>query len=250
MNWEDLFAASTAQLTAALAEARATLEHRGLKGSANELAVAKWIKPLLPGAIEVCTGEVIDSQGGRSKQVDVLLFDAATTPRFLSRGDISVLPVEGVFAVLEIKTYLNKVEIEAAFENMKALKALKKLAYHPNRSTTTKSLYGQDTVYWPLQFFLFAYESDSLETVLGHVKRLNAGQPIDQQIDMVCILDKGLIVNLAPDGLEPIPMPNTQLIAKESSNALLTFYGLIAHLMGQATSEPIAVNHYLAHISH
>ncbi len=250
MNWEELFAASATKLTAALAEARAALQHRGLKGSVNEQAVAEWIKPLLPGAVDVCTGEIIDSEGGRSKQVDVLLYDSATTPRFLSRGNINVLPVEAVYAVVEIKTYLNKGEIEAAFENMKAVKALKKRAYHPGRATTSKSLYGCHTDYWPLQFFLFAYESDSLDTVLEHVKQLNVGQPIDQQIDMVCVMDKGLIVNLAPEGLQPIPMPNTQLIAKESSKALLTFYTLLAHLMGQATSEPIAMHYYLAHISH
>lgn len=133
---------------------------------------------------------------------------------------------------------------------MRAIKALKKIAYHPGRTTTVKNLYGSPTSYWPLQFFIFAYESDGLDTVLGHVKRLNAAQPIDPRIDMVCILDKGLIANLAPEGLEPIPRPNTELIAKESSKALLTFYSLISHLMGQAVSEPIAMHPYLRHIQH
>ena len=250
MNWESLFTASAAKLKAQLDEARAALDHRPLKGNVNEQALADWLKPLLPGAIDVCTGEIIDSNGGRSKQVDVVLYDAATTPRFLSRNDISVLPVEPVYAVIEVKTFLNKNEIEAAFENMKAVKALNKSAYHPDRATTSKHLYGMPTVHWPLQFFIFAYESDGLDTVLGHVQRLNAGQPIDKQIDMVCILDKGLIVHLAPEGLQPIPMPNTTLIAKPSSKPLLTFYTLLAHLMGQAVSEPVSLNPYLKHIVH
>lgn len=116
MNWEALFRASSSKLSASLDEARAALEHRTLKGNVNEQAVEDWIRPLLSGAIEVRTGEVIDSKGGRSKQVDVLLYDGATTPRFLSRGNINVLPVESVYAVLEIKTYLNKDEVEKAFE--------------------------------------------------------------------------------------------------------------------------------------
>lgn len=250
MDWEQLFQASASKLKHELAEARAAVQHRSLKGSLNEQAVADWLKPMLPGAIDVCTGEVIDSEGGQSKQVDVLLYDVATTPRFLSRGNINVLPVESVFAVIEVKTYLNKTEVENAFENMRAVKSLKKVAYHPGRANTVKKLYGQSTEHWPLQFFIFAYESDSLETIRGHVERLNAGQPINQQIDMVCVLDKGLLVNLAESGLEPIPMPGTKLVAKESSKALLTFYALISHLLGQADSEPIATHHYLRHIQH
>lgn len=250
MDWEKLFQASSCKLKNSLDEVRASFKHRTLKGSVNERVISEWIRPLLPGSIEVCSGEVIDSKGHRSRQVDVLLYDMATTSRFLSSESISVLPVESVFAAIEVKTYLNKTEIENAFENMKAIKALEKLAYHPNRAITIKSLYGKTTSYWPIQFFIFAYESDGLDTVLEHIERLNSSQPIEKRIDMVCVLDKGLIVNNGPEGLQPIPMPDTQLLAKSSSKALLTFYALMAHLLGQAISEPIAMHYYLSHIEH
>ncbi len=202
-----------------------------------------------PGALEATAGEVIDSTGGRSRQVDVVIYDAATTPRFLSRGGIEVLPVEPVVSVIEIKTWLNKTEIENAFENMRAVKSLQKLAYH-QPSPTKKSLYGVTSERWPLQFFILAYESDGLDAVLSHVDRLNKDQSPTQQIDCVCTLDKDLIVHAGPDGLQPIPMPNTRMIAKTSSKALLTFYVLVAHLFGQAVSEPMAMHPYLAHIQH
>jgi hypothetical protein len=250
MDWENLFAASGAKLKASLGEARAALKHSTLKGNLNEEAVAMWLQQWLPGSIDVCTGEVIDSDGGRSKQVDVLMFDHATTPRFFSRGNINVVPIESVYAVLEVKTHLNKAEVENAFDNMKAIKTLQKKAFHEGFEKKTRKLYGLQTHYWPVQFLIFAYESDSLETVLGHVERLNAGQPIHQRIDMVCVLDKGLIMNVGPDGIESIPMPYTNLVAKESSKTLLTFFTLMSHLYGQASSEPIAMHHYLKHIVH
>jgi hypothetical protein len=250
MDWEALFRASSIKLTAELAECRAALEHRGLKGTASEAALAEVLRGYLPGSIEVCTGEVIDSKGGRSRQADILLFDGATAPRIFSRENISVLPVEAVYAAIEVKTYLNKQAIEEAFENMKAFKQLDKSAFHPNRATTSKLLYGMPSQHWPVQFFIFAYESDSLETVLGHVERLNASQSIHQRIDLVCILDKGLILNVSPEGIEPMPMPNTNLIAKPSSKALLTFYTVLIHLYGQAMSEPIFMAAYLKHIQH
>ncbi|MFZ6682216.1 DUF6602 domain-containing protein [Undibacterium sp. Tian12W] len=250
MDWEALFSASSNKLMAELAECRAALEHRGLKGTANEATLAEALRVYLPGSIEVCTGEVIDSNGGRSQQADILLFDGATAPRFFSQDNINVLPVEAVYAAIEVKTYLNKQAIEEAFKNMKAFKQLDKSAFHPNRATTDKLLYGMPSQHWPVQFFIFAYESDSLETVLNHVKRLNASQPIHQQIDLVCILDKGLILNVGPEGLQPIPMPDTNLIAKPSSKALLTFYALLIHLYGQASNEPIFMAAYLKHIQH
>jgi hypothetical protein len=118
-------------------------------------------------------------------------------------------------------------------------------AYHDHGHPTEKTLYGMKTHRWPLQFFIFAYESDSLDSLLAHLHALNGSQPIDKQIDCVCVLDKGLLVHAGPDGLQPIPMPNTAMIAKTSPKALLTFYALLAHLLGQATTEPMALHPYL-----
>lgn len=250
MDWEKLFEASSSKMKLRLAEIRAALNHRGLKGCANEAILSEWLEQYLPRNISVCTGEIIDSDGNRSRQSDVIVFDTATAPRFLTSGDTNVLPIECVYSVFEVKTYLNKSEIEAAFANMCSLKELKKIAYFPTTVTTTKSLYGKISERWPVNFFLFAFESDGLDTILTHVKDLNSKQPLDKRIDMVCVLDKGLIVNTGPDGLQPIPMPNTQLIAKPSSKALLTFYALISGLLAQATSEPVCVHPYLKHIQH
>lgn len=250
LDWENLFAASSRKLQATLDEARAALQHRGLKGAVNEKAFADAIQGYIPSSIGVCTGEIIDSNGGQSRQVDVLLFDQATTPRIFARDDINVLPIEAVYAAIEVKTHLNKAAIEDAFENMKSIKTLDRTAYHPNRALTNKMLYDMPSEHWRIQFFIFAYESDNLDTVLEHVERLNATQPIDKRIDMVCVLDKGLVINLSPEGLQPMPLAHTKLIAKPSSKSLLTFYALLIHLLGQATNEPIAMHRYLARIQH
>jgi hypothetical protein len=250
LDWEKLFSASASKMQADLQEVRASVEHRGLKGNLNEHTFSEWLRLYLPGVLEVAAGEIIDSLGQRSKQTDVLVFDSLTTPKFFSRANVIVLPVEPVFSIVEVKTYLNKVELKSAFENMKVAKSLQKRAYHDHGHPTEKTLYGMKTQRWPLQFFIFAYESDSLDSLLSHLRALNGSQPIDKQIDCVCVLDKGLLVHSGPDGLQPIPMPNTAMIAKASPKALLTFYALLAHLLGQATTEPVALHPYLAHIQH
>jgi hypothetical protein len=250
MDWELLFDASASKMRSRFEEIRAAINHRGLKGQANEEILREWLVQYLPGSLSVCTGEIIDSNGGRSKQADVVVFDTATTPRYFTSGDISVLPVETVYAIFEVKSFLNKHEIENAFANMRSVKSLKKTAYFPGTVTTTKFVYGQPFQRWPLQFFIFAFESDSLDTVFSHIQKLNEEQSIENRIDAVCVLDKGLIVNSGPEGLQPIPRPETQLIAKPSSKALLTFYAIISNLLGQAVSEPVCINPYLQHIKH
>lgn len=250
MDWEKLFSASSSKMMQRLEEIRAALSHSGLKGRANEKILAEWLQQYLPPSVSICTGEVIDSHGGRSKQADVIAFDTFTAPRYLASDDTNVLPIEAVYSVFEVKAYLNKQEIEAAFKNMLTVKSLEKRAYFPGSVTTIKSLYGKTSDHWPVNFFVFAFESDGLETIRGHVDSLNSPQALEKRIDLICVLDKGLIANAGPDGLQPIPMPNTNLIAKESEKALLTFYALIAGLLGQAVSEPVCIHPYLEHIKH
>lgn len=253
MDWEGLFAASARKLKSELDEARAAVQHRGLKGNLNEVAFADWLRNYLPRTLDVSTGEIIDSFGRRSRQADVVIYDAATTPRFLSRGGTDVVPIEPVYGVVEIKTFLNKAEIENAFANMDAVKSLKKTAYQSSDGdviTRTTSLYGEKNTNWPIQFYVFAYESDSLEIVLSHVNRLNTGRPLSQQIDAICILDKGLLVHAGPEGLQPAPLQHTTLIAKPSSKPLLTFYALLSHLYGQAFTRSVSILPYIAHIKH
>jgi hypothetical protein len=51
MDWEALFRASSIKLTDELAECRAALEHRGLKGTANETALTEVLRGYLYGRI-------------------------------------------------------------------------------------------------------------------------------------------------------------------------------------------------------
>ena len=131
MDWEKLFRATASGMRNKFDEIRAAIEHKGLKGSANEHILSEWLEYYLPRSIGVCTGEVIDSHGGRTKQQDVIAFDSLTTPKFFESEKIRLIPVESVYSLFEVKAYLNKGEIERAFENMLSAKALIKSAYFP-----------------------------------------------------------------------------------------------------------------------
>ncbi len=100
-----------------------------------------------------------------------------------------------------------------------------------------------------MQFFLIAFESDDLNKVLGHVEHLNSLQPVDKRIDTIVVLDKGLVTNVSPRGLDAIPMPDTKLVAKPTDKALLVFYALLNTFLAQVDSQPVNINEYLARIS-
>ncbi|MEK7993289.1 MAG: DUF6602 domain-containing protein [Planctomycetota bacterium] len=251
MDWDGLFKSTSSSMRTEFEKARTAVTNSGLKGNINERIVAEFLRQVLPARIGFCTGEVIDSEGGHSKQIDVLAYDAISATSVFKSGEIQVLPIESVFAVVEVKAVLNKQEIEKAFQNMLAIKNLEKKAYLPNllRDASNKSLYGMSSQIWPVQFFVFAFESDSLETVCGHVAALNATQPLHKRIDSVCVLDKGLVTNVSSRGLDAIPMPDTHLIAKPTDKALLAFYAQLSTLLSQTDTQPFNVNEYLKHIS-
>lgn len=76
---------TAAELRVKFDKARDAIDHNGLVGQEGEKIVAKFLRERLPGSIGVTTGEVLDVEGGRSRQTDVVLYDAMRTP-MLSPG--------------------------------------------------------------------------------------------------------------------------------------------------------------------
>ena len=71
---------------------------------------------------------LVDAEGKHSKQLDVVISDTAKTPIFFQSGHVWVIPA-CAYAVIEIKAFLDKSEIEKAYSNMKSVKTLSKRAY-------------------------------------------------------------------------------------------------------------------------
>lgn len=69
----DAFKAQEKMLRAALDYARAMYEHRGNRGASVEVAFREFLGRHIPRNLTVGTGEVIDSYGSRSGQIDVVI---------------------------------------------------------------------------------------------------------------------------------------------------------------------------------
>lgn len=100
--------------------------------------------------------------------------------------------------------------------------------------------------YSPTLGFVFAFDSTKMEDLLSLWKETNEqrGLNIEHQVDLVCILKKGLLFHADPEGtIDCPPKPESQLKYGEyvPEGNLRTFYELIMHVLTQFWMRPIRI---------
>lgn len=248
MDLEGIFEEVSKQMRSDFAKAQSSLTHTGLKGEANEETVRQFLRQYLPKTLDIASGVLVDSNGGRSRQLDLIISDTSKTPVFFQSGDIRVIPIECAYAVVEIKAHLNKHELENAFQNMKSVKALSKTAFFKQGGFIyhTYTLYGREWDYWPIQHFVFAYDSSSLDSVLMNLIELQGSEEVHKRIDSICVLDKGVILNRGQDGMfSALPSLGSTTVANPTMKPLLFFYALISVVLNQARMDYFNLLPYL-----
>ena len=103
--------------------------HPGLIGAARETPARLQLERVLPGNIGIGSGIVIDSFGGQSKQQDIVVFEKHLCPVFSINDtpEATYYPVEGVLAVGEVKSSLDKAKLEDAFSKIQSVKSLSRV---------------------------------------------------------------------------------------------------------------------------
>jgi len=103
----EIMSQAAAEMTLSLARTRTALSHSLSKGEAAGETVRKFFARYLPPSLGVTKGQVIDSLGRRTKQLDVIVYDMDRTPILFSSDEDGhrLVPSEGVLAVVEVKTH-------------------------------------------------------------------------------------------------------------------------------------------------
>lgn len=201
------------------------IKHNGVKGSAREDLLKDYLRKLLPDKYSISSGIIIDNNQSQSKQQDFIIHDAFNCPSFFKTNSNTILPIESVYATIEIKSTLDYDTLEQSVENIMSVRKLQKL---PNRNIISNEYNNQ----YPLGF-VFAYSSkNSLEQIQKRLFELNKKVDGRYQISIICILDKGLIFNVYKDNLTNftiIPTNDTVLARSDSDieNSLYSFYLLL-----------------------
>jgi len=252
MDLKEIFDEVSNQMKSDFVKAQKSLTHAGLKGEANEKTVRKFIRQYLPRTLDVTTGMLVDSDGSQSRQLDIIICDSVKTPIFYQSGDTRVIPIECAYAVIEVKAFLDKSELEKSYKNMLSVKSLIKKAYFGQKSriVSTHTLYGKEWDYWPVQHFVFAYQSNGLDSVLDNLNTLQNTDEIHKRIDSICVLEKGVILNQGTDGMfSALPVPGSKAVASFTSKPLLLFYALMSVILNQATMKPFNLMPYIKGIN-
>ncbi|HCG5532451.1 TPA: hypothetical protein NJ015_004719 [Vibrio parahaemolyticus] len=175
--------------------------HQGVKGSANEQALINILEKFLPKKYSISTGIVIDRHGVQSRQCDIVIYDAFNYPEVFGQTPIKFFPVDFVYAVIEVKTNLDRNKLLEACENIRSVKALD-IVRDSFRVVPTEAAeeISDDTVIWENvtttkpQGFVFAFGSKakSFETF---EKWLEPRESIELAPNHVFCLDQGFLVN-------------------------------------------------------
>jgi hypothetical protein len=91
--------------------------HRGERGRSVEEVVRQFLEKYFPKTLDLFTGFIVDSNGKVSNQIDIIVSDRSKTPIFYENESIRVVPVECVYSVIEVKSFLDSKELQKCFKN-------------------------------------------------------------------------------------------------------------------------------------
>lgn len=121
----------TQQLRAEVESINNLSKHPGVKGNGNETALRDLITRFIPKRYGVGSGIVIDSNGNRSRQCDIVVYDILSYPSLLTLSNLQLFPVDMVHATIEVKTTLTKESAQNALKNIASVRTLKLIQEKP-----------------------------------------------------------------------------------------------------------------------
>ncbi|MCP8317069.1 MAG: hypothetical protein H3Z51_09465, partial [archaeon] len=116
------------------------IPHLGERGASREEQVRKFLREKLPKRFSISNGEVVATTQEISLQQDIIIYDAFYCPLLYSSETSQIFPSESVIAAMEVKSNLNKVELEDCIKKIESVKKLPKRPGVVSISPTVKSM--------------------------------------------------------------------------------------------------------------
>ena len=141
----------------------------GLVGSAREVPTRRRLQNLLPAGIAIGSGCVIDSYGGTSRQMDVVLYEKQLCPVYSINDDpaTTYYPCEGVIAVGEIKSRIASADLEDTFAKIASAKKLRRYALRSSDRSVPFRVYGSPNSIVGTQTQQFDQDSKAFDQIYG-----------------------------------------------------------------------------------
>lgn len=190
INLRNLISQAGRHLRSEFEEIKLGNPHYAERGAETEIILRDFLNTHLPKRYLAEMGIVIDSEDKISKQMDIIIYDALNSPVYRKGPRVSIIQSDNVASIIEVKSKLNKDELVDAAEKIASVKSLKKSPLTNVDQPVTMS----DLIVTQTLGVVFAYDSStSLETLAKNLQEVNSKYPSNHWIDIVVVLDKGII---------------------------------------------------------
>jgi hypothetical protein len=230
-------------------EITAQIEHRGAKGHEREALIAReYVQHYVPRTLEVIHGgEILDSEGTRSAECDLVVQSVATPPLMVGEA-FHLVPVEWAYGVIEVKSGLDRTQLADAQGKIARAKRLRKLTYVEQSGDIqwTMRAYGATYDHFPMYGMVFAFSGSGIEGLCNELWQLQQNVPMDQWVDAVVVLDQGLLLYTdAAGGSAARPEPGSRLQAVRSDNGLVAATLALQTAFGAVWERPARLGPYM-----
>jgi hypothetical protein len=167
--------------------------HHGSRGTEREEIVARFLELYMPGTVEVVhNAEIVTVTGEVSRQCDIVIVDS-NTPRLRDIRSHRIIPVESVFAVIEVKSRLTGPELTDACTKIARVKELSRTAYVRLRSAPL-DFRGPQYPPPPILGYVFAFNGIRLNNLGNRFFDWCTHNPRELHPDGVWVSDTGMLV--------------------------------------------------------
>jgi hypothetical protein len=215
-----------------LSLARSTIGHSVAKGDASEAVWLELLQTYLPKRYQAAKAFVVDSGGGASEQIDVLIFDRQYSPFIFEIKGQTVIPAESVYAVFEAKQSINAEEVRYAKKKVASVRRLHRTSLPIPHAGGTYPAKTPGHILGGLLTFESDWKpgmSDSL------VEALKDEAHADGRLDLGCV---------AAHGIFGCGSDHCYTLTPEGKPATAFLFELIARLQSTATVPMIDIRAY------
>ena len=260
--YRNVLSAVQQKLNAAINQIRSAIPHPGEAGMLIEQQFRFQLEEALPEKVGVSHGFVVDSHGGLSRQMDIILYDRLNTPRIFASDGTQMFPVESTYACGEIKTKLDASNLRDSFEKCASYKSLSRRAYfEPIGEPTTRTyiLFGSEKSHWQSIFFCIAFESINSVLLQAQYNEIvkSGNLQVHEKIDTIIALSatdgRNVLINVsgglengmpASESIDLLPSPGSELCSYPAKEPWSLFIMLLLRYMTQALMEPVNMLSY------
>lgn len=240
-NLKAVFRQETKTLQEEIVKIRRKHDNPKIIGDEAERVFKEFISGYLPETYQIANGQINDRDGLRSREIDVAVCNPYH-PFTYSKEGRGMLFIEATEAAIEVKS---SIKSEAHIRTtIKKCQSVRNLREEP----VNGMIRAGKSLFLETPYILFAFGSDfTLSTLLGKITSISSELkiPESERMDLVYVLDRGLLVNYKDrDELVP-PSGVSGLERLDVDPSILSFLVMMNTKMPQYAYIPNLLMYYM-----